>query len=109
MTDRLQDFETDVRRLLIDLIGIPVLVFWGGLSLVPFGMLFTGDIATLRYWINVFFLLSGFWGALAAYFGARLLMWTEARTAAELPKRVIIMSFAGIWSVLYLAFFFSSR
>jgi hypothetical protein len=109
MPDRFKDFEADIRGLLVDLIGIPLLIFWGGLSLLPFGMLFTGDAAALRYWINVFFLLSGFWGTLTAYFGARLLMWTEARAAAELPKRVIIMSFAGIWSVLYLAFFFSSR
>ncbi len=109
MPDRIQNLETDVKRLSIDLIGIPVLVFWGGLSLVPFGMLFTGDLATLRYWINIFFLVSGLWGALTAYFGSRLLMWTESRAAARLPKRVIIMSYASIWSVLYLAFFFSTR
>jgi hypothetical protein len=109
MSDRLQNFESDVRKLMVDLIGIPVILFWGGLSLMPLGMVFSGDVATLRYWINVFFLGSGLWGVLALYFGARLLMWSEARATVEQPARIVIASFAGVWCVLYLAFFFSSR
>jgi hypothetical protein len=109
MSDRLQSFENDVRKLMVDLIGIPVILFWGGLSLMPLGMLFSGDVATLRYWINVFFLGSGLWGVLVLYFGARLLMWSEASATIEQPARIVIASFAGVWCVLYLAFFFSSR
>jgi hypothetical protein len=109
MSDQLQNFENDVRKLIIDLIGIPVVLFWGGLSLMPLGMVFSGDVSTLRYWINVFFLASGLWGILAAYFGARLLMWSEARVNSGQPSRVVVVAFAGVWCVLYLAFFFSSR
>ena len=109
MSGRLQNFESDFRKLLIDLIGIPVILFWGGLSLMPLGLLFSGDVSTLRYWINLFFLGSGLWGILLIYLGARLLMWSEAREKIDRPKRITVVSFAGIWCVLYLAFFFSSR
>ncbi len=94
---------------MVDLIGIPVIIFWGGLSLVPLGHLFTGDVSTLRYWINVFFLGTGLWGALVMYCGAKALMWSEARAASGMPSRVAIVAFAGVWCVLYFAFYFSSR
>jgi hypothetical protein len=109
MSDRLQNFENDVRKLLIDLIGIPVILFWGGLSLMPLGMLFSGDVTTLRYWINVFFLGTGLWGVLAVYLFARLLMWSEVRGTFDQPSRVVAVAFAGVWCVLYLAFYFSNR
>jgi hypothetical protein len=109
MSERLQNFESDVRKLMIDLIGIPVILFWGGLSLMPLGLLLSGDVTTLRYWINVFFLGSGLWGLLIVYFGSRLLMWSGARATLGQPSRIVIASFAGVWCVLYLAFFFSSR
>jgi hypothetical protein len=109
MSDRPQDFEDAARKLTVDFIGIPVLIFWGGLSFSPLVMLFSGDVTTLRYWINAFFLLSGFGGILVVYFGAKLLMWKEARGAFEPPNRIVAMSYAGVWCVLYIAFFFSSR
>jgi hypothetical protein len=109
MSDKLQNFENDVRKLLIDLVGIPVFLFWGGLSLMPLGMLLTGEITTLRYWINVFFLGTGLWGVLAGYLLARVLMWSEVRGTIDQPSRIMVVAFAGVWCVLYLAFSFSSR
>ena len=109
MPERLENFESDTRRLLSDLIGLPVILFWSGLSLMPLGLLFSGDFSTLRYWINLLFLGSGLWGIIALYFGARLLMWSDARETIGRPTRIVVASFAGAWCVLYLAFFFSSR
>jgi hypothetical protein len=109
MPDKLKDFESELRKLLTDLVGIPVLLFWGFLSLLPLGWLFSGDVATLRYWINVFFLATGLWGVLVAYFGARSVMWSEARAHGGAPSRVFVVIYAAIWSVLYLAFFVTNR
>jgi hypothetical protein len=109
LPDRIQDFESGARKLIIDFVGIPVLFFWCGLSLGPFGIISSGEVATLRYWISAFFLLSGFWGILVTYFGIRWLMRGEARAAFGPPRRVVIMLYAGVWCVLYLIFFFSSR
>jgi hypothetical protein len=109
MASKLQNFESELRKLLVDLVGVPVLIFWGMLSLMPLGLLFTGDVATLRYWINAFFLATGLWGVVVMYFGAKTLMWPNARAESESPTRVVVVAYAAIWSVLYLAFYLSGR
>jgi hypothetical protein len=109
MSTKLQDFDRELRKLLVDLIGIPVMVLWGFLSLLPLGWIFSGDFASMRYWINAFFLATGLWGLLVLYFGARALMWSEARAQARAPSRFGVVIYAAIWSVLYFAFFISTR
>jgi hypothetical protein len=106
MTDRRQSFEAGIRKALVDSVTLPILLFWVGLSLVPLGALFPGELGSIRYWVNVVFLLTSFWGAIGAYLVARLLMAGDPQSGLLRPGRVRLAIYATLWSVGFLSFYF---
>jgi hypothetical protein len=109
MSDQPSNIKFDFPKLAIDLIAIPVLSLWAFLSILPVGGIFTGDPATLRFWLNMFFLATGVWGGFCLFFGIKLLMRSDARASFKLPSRPILTAFALVWCTFYIVFFVSSR
>jgi hypothetical protein len=109
MTNLSADRSHEMRKTVADLVIVPLVLAWFIFSNGPLVSLATGGLAPMRLGLNVFFLLTGFWGLLGGYFLMRAMMWKGTSPQGGGINRTYLGAYAGVWCVLYFIFIYMPR
>jgi hypothetical protein len=94
-----------VRKTIIDVVAIPVILFFGLMSLGPLAGVFMQGGDVLRIGINIAFLLTSLYGIVTGALVVKALMWSDLRVQGGLGfDRLKLAVYGGVWTVIYLIY-----
>jgi hypothetical protein len=94
-------YRDDSRTFLSWFAAFPFLAAWPFLSFFPLISLLNGAGTTAQMVVQGLLLASGFWGAGAAYCGAKLLAGTEKARATLTLGRGAVFAYVITWTVIW--------
>lgn len=99
----ISDLDKDMPHLIAWIVVVPFLAVWPFLSAFPVFTLIGSSSLNLSTWLNVGFLLTGFWSLSGGFWIMRWLTDGRLPAAKGTHKRLLIGSYAILWTGLYTA------
>jgi hypothetical protein len=94
-----------VRKTITDVVAVPVILFFGLMSLGPLAGVFIPGGDALRIGINIAFLLTSLYGVITGALIVKALMWSDLRVRSGLGlDRLKLAVYGGVWTVIYLIY-----
>jgi hypothetical protein len=99
----ISDLDKDMPHLIAWIVVVPFLAVWPFLSAFPVFTLIGSSSPSLSTWLNVGFLLTGFWSLSGGFWIMRWLTDGRLPAAKGTHKRLLIGNYAILWTGLYTA------